>query len=108
MDAGIVAKLPTSWRGFATCLKHKREEISIKDLIAALDVEEKARAKDAPSTSSQNNQINANVIEKRYGKNNKGFKPKKTTSFKKKTEKKDMITLTAFFFGCTPSLLLRK
>ena len=59
----------------------------------------KARAKDAPSTSSQNNQINANVIEKRYGKNNKGFKPKKTTSFKKKTEKKDMRNITCFVCG---------
>lgn len=97
--ASIVAKLPTSWRDFATSLKHKREEISVDDLIAALDVEEKARAKDAPSTTSQNNQINANVIEKRYGMKNKGFKPNKTTSFKKKTDKKDMRNITCFMCG---------
>src|SRR6266498_3542155 len=43
----IIEKLPSSWRSFATTLKHKRQEISIKNLIASLDVEEKARAKDA-------------------------------------------------------------
>jgi hypothetical protein len=42
----IIAKLPPSWRNFATTLKHKRQEISVKNLIASLDVEEKARAKD--------------------------------------------------------------
>jgi hypothetical protein len=43
---GIIAKLPPSWRDFATALKHKRVHMSISDLIASLDVEEKARAKD--------------------------------------------------------------
>jgi hypothetical protein len=52
LAAGIIAKLPTSWRDFATCLKHKREDISTESLITTLDVEEKARAKDAPSTLS--------------------------------------------------------
>ena len=43
---GIIAKLPLSWRNFATSLKHKRQEFSVSDLIGSLDVEEKARAKD--------------------------------------------------------------
>jgi hypothetical protein len=43
----IIAKLPSSWRNFTTALKHKRQEISVENLIASLDVEEKARAKDA-------------------------------------------------------------
>ena len=51
--AGIIAKLPASWRDFATTLKHKREDISIEDLIIALDVEEKARAKVVPGTYAQ-------------------------------------------------------
>jgi hypothetical protein len=42
----IIAKLPSSWRDFATALKHKRVHMSISDLIASLDVEEKARAKE--------------------------------------------------------------
>ena len=42
----IIAKLPLSWRNFATTLKHKRQEISVENLIASLDVEEKSRAKD--------------------------------------------------------------
>ena len=43
----IIAKLPSLWRNFTTALKHKRQEISVENLIASLDVEEKARAKDA-------------------------------------------------------------
>jgi hypothetical protein len=43
---GIIAKLPPSWRDFTTTLKHKRVHISISDLIASLNVEEKDRAKD--------------------------------------------------------------
>jgi hypothetical protein len=43
---GIIAKLPLSWRDFATALKHKRAHMSISDLITSLDVEEKAQAKD--------------------------------------------------------------
>ena len=42
----IVAKLPPSWRDFATSLKHQRHEFSIENIIGYLDVEEKARAKD--------------------------------------------------------------
>jgi len=45
---GIITKLSLTWRNFATALKHKRQKISIEDLLAGLDVEEKARAKDAP------------------------------------------------------------
>jgi hypothetical protein len=46
MARGIIAKLPPSWRDFATALKHKRVHMSILDLIISLDFEEKARAKD--------------------------------------------------------------
>jgi hypothetical protein len=42
----IIAKLPPSWRDFATALKHKRVHLSISDLITSLVVEEKSRTKD--------------------------------------------------------------
>jgi hypothetical protein len=41
MAGGIIAKLPPSWRDFATALKHKKVHMSISDLITSLDVEEK-------------------------------------------------------------------
>jgi hypothetical protein len=87
--AAIVAKLPAEWRDFATSIKYKREEISMEDLIAALDVEEKARAKDAQTKNVHNS---ANFVQKNKQFNKKkGLKQNKTTSFKKKkTEKKDM------------------
>jgi hypothetical protein len=74
--AGIIAKLSTSWRDFATSLKHKREDISTESLITSLDVEEKARAKDALNTyaaTAIENGASANVI---VGKNNHNNKNK--------------------------------
>ena len=44
---GIISKMPPSWKDFATSLKQKRQEFTIYGLIGTLDVEEKARAKDA-------------------------------------------------------------
>jgi hypothetical protein len=58
---GIIAKLPSSWRNFATTLKHKRQQISVEDLLAGLDVEGKARAKDA-STKPPEGQSSANLM----------------------------------------------
>jgi hypothetical protein len=40
-------------RNFATSLKHKRQEILVKNLITSLDVEEKARAKDTSSKGGE-------------------------------------------------------
>ncbi|KAK1670135.1 hypothetical protein QYE76_058294 [Lolium multiflorum] len=84
----IIAKLPPSWRNFATTLKHKRQEISVENLIASLDVEEKARAKD--NTEKGEGQSSANMMQKKPYSKNKGNnkpsfnKPMKTTTFKKK------------------------
>jgi hypothetical protein len=72
--SGIIAKLPTLWRDSATTLKHKRLDISTESLIITLDVEEKARAKDVPSTSTTaGNGASANVV---VGKNNHNNKNK--------------------------------
>jgi hypothetical protein len=45
----IIAKFPPSYREFATILKHKRTHMSIPDLNASLDIEEKTRSKDRQS-----------------------------------------------------------
>jgi hypothetical protein len=50
---GIITKLPSSWRDFATALKHKRVYISISELIVSLDVEKKARVKDERSKGAE-------------------------------------------------------
>ncbi|KAK3139722.1 hypothetical protein QOZ80_5AG0388720 [Eleusine coracana subsp. coracana] len=91
---GMIAKLPPSWRDFATTLKHKRTNISISDLITSLDVEEKAREKDGRSKANEGHTV-ANMVHhpqqshgsggKGKGKNNK---PKQTTTFKKKNKEK--------------------
>ena len=83
----IIAKLPSQWRNFATTLKHERQEISVENLIATLDVEEKARKKDVPEKGDQG-QSSANLVQKfPHGKNKGNNKPNKTTTFKKKKNK---------------------
>ena len=82
----IIAKLPSSWRDFATILKHKRHEISVENLIASLDVEEKVWAKDASEKGGEGNS-SANMVQKNHphSKNKKAaHKSFKTTTFKKK------------------------
>ena len=94
----IIAKLPSSWRNFATTLKHKRQEISVENLIASLDVEEKARAKDTAEKGGEG-QSSANMVQKRtFGKTKGNYKPsfnkpEKTTIFKKKKKKPNKAEL---------------
>jgi hypothetical protein len=76
---GIIAKLPPSWKDFATSLKHKRQQFSMADLIGTLDVEERARAKDTHGKGVESS--SANVVLKK----NSNF----NASHKKKKEKKE-------------------
>jgi hypothetical protein len=97
---GIIAKLPPTWRNFATALKHKKEAMTVESLIATLDVEEKARSKDVPRSGPMDSGTsNANVVEGKSGgknKNKTNWKPKanQNTDFKKK--KKNLAYLTCF------------
>nr|AAR87214.1 retrotransposon protein, putative, Ty1-copia sub-class [Oryza sativa Japonica Group] len=78
----IIAKLPPSWRSFGTALKRKRQEYSVEGLIASLDVEEKAREKDAAS-KGDGGQSSANVVHKAQNKSKGKYKAQQTTNFKK-------------------------
>jgi hypothetical protein len=95
----IIAKLPSTWKNFATSLKHKRQEISVENLIASLDVEEKAQAKDTESKGGEGHS-NANMVQRNHNKGKgktKSNKPNKTTNFKKKNK----AELTCFACGET-------
>ena len=101
----IIAKLPSSWRNFATTLKHKRQEISVENLIASLDVEEKARAKDTAERGGEG-QSSANMVQKNHhhGKSKAKSKPSynmptKTTSFKKKKKMLNKSELKCYTCG---------
>ena len=94
---GIIAKLPPSWRDFATSLKHKRQEFSVAELIRSLDVEERARAKDnrekGIESSSANmvqkkNSVASHNKKKKNIQENNNVKSKQTAQFKKKNNKK--------------------
>ena len=78
----IIAKLPPSWRNFATTLKHKRTEISVENLIASLDVEEKARAKDTTEKGGEG-QSRANMVQKKTSAITKGTTSPHSTSLKR-------------------------
>jgi hypothetical protein len=92
---GIIAKLPPSWRDFATALKHKKVHMFISNLIASLDVEEKARAKDGRSKGAEG-QTSDNMVHQpqshdkgKAKQNQNNNKPKQTTTFKKKNKEKN-------------------
>ena len=94
----MIAKLPPSWKNFATTLNHKRQEISVENLITALYVEEKARAKDTGSKGGEGHS-SANMVQRNHNKGKgkpKSNKPNKTTNFKKKKNKAE---LTCFACG---------
>jgi hypothetical protein len=96
----IIAKLPSTWRNFTTSLKDKRQEISVENLIASLDVEEKARAKGTGSKGGEGH-YSANMVQRNHNKGKgktKSNKPNKTTNFKKKKNKAE---LTCFACGET-------
>jgi hypothetical protein len=95
---GIIAKLPPTWRGFVTSLKHKRQNICVQDLLAFLDVEEKAPAKDGPPKTFEG-QSNANfmrTVAKRNGKL-KSFRP--PTSRKSSRRSSTCLMLNALSVG---------
>ena len=83
----IIAKLSPSCRGFGTTLKHKRQKISVGNLIASLDVEEKAQAKNTIEKENEGHS-SINLVQRNpHGKNkgeNKPFNAKLTTTFEKK------------------------
>jgi hypothetical protein len=104
---GIIAKLPPSWRSFATTLKHKKEVMTVESLIATLDVEEKAISRDVPHSGPPDaGPSNVNVVEAKSGGNKdwKG-KAKQNTEFMKK--KKNLADLTCFVCG-EPGHITRK
>jgi hypothetical protein len=70
----IIAKLPPSWRNFATTFKHKRQEILVENLIASLDIEDKAQAKE--TTEKGEGHATTNFVQKGKpsGKNKGNFK----------------------------------
>ncbi|XP_062233471.1 uncharacterized protein LOC133930757 [Phragmites australis] len=40
----ILAKLPTSWRDFVTARRHLKQRLTLNELIAAINIEEKSKA----------------------------------------------------------------
>jgi len=92
---GIITKLPPTWSGFATSLKHRRQEFSVTDLIATLGVEENARAKDTRGKKVHDEGgSSANLVQRKNPhaahkkKKTKNFIKPKSTTFKKKSKEK--------------------
>ncbi|WJZ85230.1 hypothetical protein VitviT2T_004776 [Vitis vinifera] len=74
--AAIIEKLPPAWKDFKNCLKHKRKEMSIEDLIIRLRIEEDNRRSEKKGVHTLN-EAKANFVEhgqssKAKTNNNKG------------------------------------
>jgi hypothetical protein len=88
----ILAKLPPSWRDFVTSRRHMKKQITLTELSAAINVEERARASNKPSQ-----QLQAHVVEKgedrKFQKKNKNSPQKSLNQpkSKKMMKKKDFI-----------------
>ncbi|XP_062179609.1 uncharacterized protein LOC133884273 isoform X1 [Phragmites australis] len=84
----ILAKLPTSWRDFVTARRHLKQRLTLNELIAAINVEEKSKA----GYGGAKTPAQANLVEHKNhpGKNVKkekakpGFFGPKTNTMKKK------------------------
>ncbi|WVZ84197.1 hypothetical protein U9M48_031252 [Paspalum notatum var. saurae] len=77
----ILAKLPPSWRDFVTARRHMKKQMTLSELSAAINVEERARASNKPSQ-----QVQAHFVEKSGGKKNQ--KKKKNAPQQNQTQPK--------------------
>jgi hypothetical protein len=78
---------------FGITLKHKRQKISVENLLASLDVEKKAGAKN--TIEKRNNLLQRSPHGKNKGKN-KPFNARLTTTIEKK---KNKAVLPCFTYG---------
>jgi hypothetical protein len=98
----ILAKLPPSWRDFVTSRRHMKKQMTLTELSAAINVEERARANNKPSQ-----QLQAHIVEK--GGDRKFQKKKKNSpqknlnqsKSKKMMKKEDFICYVCGDFGHT-------
>jgi len=114
---GIIAKLPPSWKDFATSLKHKRQEFNVVELIGTLDAEERARAKDIGKSVETSF---AHVVQRKFRKFDKKKnqnkqentpKPVQTTQFKRRAttirEREDAFSVAVINTRLESALITR-
>nr|XP_027122051.1 uncharacterized protein LOC113738993 [Coffea arabica] len=87
--AAVIEKLPSGWKDFKNYLKHKRKEMSMKDLIVRLRIEEDNRDSDCKATTSVD--AKANIVEYKQGQNSKGHKSTECKLPKKKKHEANLV-----------------
>jgi hypothetical protein len=77
----ILAKLPHSWRDFVTSRRHMKKQMTLTELSAVINMEERARSSNKPSQ-----QLQTHVVEK--GGDRKFHKKKKNSPHKNPNQPK--------------------
>src|SRR5262249_53729328 len=97
----LISKLPPSWYNFSLSLQHKRENMTVEDLISALQVEEKNRERNKtrePIPESFEFLSKANYVEKSNpAKPTKKFFSKKPKNFKGKKKVNEQKSIAACY-----------
>ncbi|CAM8962466.1 unnamed protein product [Rhodiola kirilowii] len=82
--SSIIDKLPPAWKDFRHSLKHKKEEISLVELVKELRIEEKLRVREKDTMKVDTNSPKVNVLETGSQKMNKNKCKKRPNEYASK------------------------
>ncbi|KAF8715182.1 hypothetical protein HU200_027737 [Digitaria exilis] len=95
----ILAKLPPSWRDFVTVRRHMKTQLTLPELTAAINVEERARASNKPVQQVQAHMVERGAGGKSQKKKKGNFSAQNQNKMQPKKMKKKKEDLTCYVCG---------
>jgi hypothetical protein len=97
----ILAKLPPTWRDFVTARRHMKKQLTLSELSAAINVEERGRASNRPSLQVHANNVEQGGCGKSQKKNSPPQNQNKPKPKNMKKKKEDFICFVSGLPGHT-------